>query len=404
MFRDLESREAKPGRGGANVAGRSASANARVWLRRLHLWLGLALGLPFAVLALTGSALVFYIELDGVLNPQVAIASSAPAPGWSSPTWDRALETARSTWPKAKGRWTFEATGLPGAIPGRYYAPRGDHHHSDPVLLWFSPDGTRLLREARWGETLMTFLYDIHHTLLAGETGTVVVGWLGVATLLLLTSGVAVWWPRGSWRKALALKRGAPPLRTLRDWHKLIGLGSAIFLLLLSATGALLALPGEKEWLLARLVAPMEPVPAPRSARSSGEQVRVATALAAAQRALPGTRLGWIDVPGPGDGTFRIRAQVPGDPGRRFPYSYVFVDQYSGEVLAVHDARVGTAGSTVSNWIRPLHDASVGGLGTRILGVAVGLMPLTLFITGLLRWRLRRRAAASAPAPERTRP
>jgi len=369
---------------------------ARVLLRRLHLWLGLLLGLPFAVLALTGSALVFYIELDRALNPEIAVAAPGPAPGWTSPVWDRALETARSTWPEAAGQWSFEATGQPGAIPARYYAPGGHHHHSDPLMLWFSPDGMQLLREARWGDYLMTFLYDVHRNLLAGETGNAVVGWLGFAMLVLLLSGVAVWWPRGSWRKALALKRGAPPIRTLRDWHKLVGLGSAIFLLLLSATGALLGLPPQKEWLLARLVAPVEPVPAPNSTRSSGRQVPVAMVLGAAQRALPGARLAWIDVPGPGDGTFRIRAQVPGDPTYRFPYSYVFVDQYSGEVLAVHDARAGTAGNTASNWIRPLHDASVGGLGTRILGVVIGLMPLALFITGLLRWRLRRRAAASA--------
>jgi len=375
-------------------------SRARILLRWLHLWLGLLLGVPFAVLALTGSALVFYIELDRVLNPEIAVASSAPAPGWSSPVWDRALATARSTWPDAEGRWSFEATGEPGAIPARFYPSGSDHHQADPLMVWFSPDGSELLREAQWGDYLMTFLYDIHRNFLAGEIGNEVVGWIGVALLLLLISGVVVWWPRGSWRKALALKRGAPPVRTLRDWHKLVGLAGAIFLLLLSGTGALLALPPQKEWLMARLVAPMTPVPAPSSTRSAGAQVPISIALAAAHRALPDARLAWIEVPGPGSGAFRIRAQVPGDPTQRFPYSYVFVDQYSGEVLAVHDARKGTAGNTASNWIRPIHDASIGGLSTRILGVVVGLLPIILFITGLLRWRLRRRAA-SAPARKR---
>jgi len=374
---------------------------ARILLRWLHLWLGLLLGLPFVVLALTGSALVFYIELDRLLNPDISVTSTAPAPGWSSPVWDRALETARSHWPDAKGHWSFEATGEPGAIPARFYPTGGDHHQADPLMVWFSPDGSQVLREARWGDYLMTFLYDVHRNFLAGETGNEVVGWLGFALLLLLVSGVVVWWPRGSWRKALALKRGAPPVRALRDWHKLVGLAGAVFLLLLSGTGALLALPPQKEWLVARMVAPMKAVPAARSTQSEGRQVPIVAVLSAAERALPDARLAWIEVPGPGDGAFRIRAQVPGDPTHRFPYSYVFVDQYSGEVLAVHDARAGTAGNAVSNWIRPLHDASVGGLATRILGVVVGLLPIILFITGLLRWRLRRRAAA-APAPKRS--
>ena len=42
----------------------------RRWVRRLHLWLGLGLGLLFAVIGLTGSALVFYTGIDAVLHPE----------------------------------------------------------------------------------------------------------------------------------------------------------------------------------------------------------------------------------------------------------------------------------------------------------------------------------------------
>jgi uncharacterized iron-regulated membrane protein len=38
---------------------RSAASRARILVRRVHLWLGLSLGLLFAVLGLTGAALVF---------------------------------------------------------------------------------------------------------------------------------------------------------------------------------------------------------------------------------------------------------------------------------------------------------------------------------------------------------
>ncbi|WP_294297166.1 PepSY domain-containing protein [uncultured Sphingomonas sp.] len=40
-------------------------------MSRVHLWLGLSLGLPFAVLGLTGSALVFHTGIDAVLHPVV---------------------------------------------------------------------------------------------------------------------------------------------------------------------------------------------------------------------------------------------------------------------------------------------------------------------------------------------
>jgi uncharacterized iron-regulated membrane protein len=369
---------------------------ARSLFRRIHLWLGLLLGLPFAVLAVTGSALVFYIELDAWLHPGIRVETSAPAPDWTSPVWDQALATARARWPEATGKWSFEVTGKPGAIPARYYAPTDGHSaghgHADPLMVWFSSDGRQVLRQARWGDYLMTFFYDVHRNFLAGDLGNAVVGWTGVATLLLLVTGLVTWWPRGSWRKALTYKAAASPTRRLYDLHKLIGLASLVFLLILSTTGALLALPAEKTWLLSKLVAPVVAVPAPVSTAKDGRRIPIRQALAAAHQAMPDGRIAWIDVPGPGEGVFRFRAQVPGDPTHRFPYSFVFVDQYSGAVLAVHDARQGTASTTVSNWIRPLHDGSVAGLSTRVLAVVVGLAPLALFITGFLRWRRRQLA------------
>jgi uncharacterized iron-regulated membrane protein len=374
------------------------TSRARSWLRHLHRWLGLGLGVPFLVLGLSGSLLVFYIEIDRALNPEIQVDSALPAPGWSSPVWDRALATARAQWPQAQGRWSFEVTDRAGAIPARYYPPDDHGHGGGWTLFWLSPDATAVLRQATWGDTLMTWFYDLHRNLLMGESGNQLVGWLGFVTLVMSLTGLAVWWPRGSWRKALAFKRGASAIRRIHDLHKLFGLASLLLLVILSGTGALLGLPAVKSWLLERTLAPVVSVPSPQSRSTSGQQIPIARALAVAHAALPGARLTWIDVPGPGAGVFRFRVRVPGDPTQRFPHSLVFVDQYTGEVLAVQDLRQGTASSTVNAWIRPLHDASVGGLATRILGVIAGLVPLGLLVTGFLRWRLRRAARAHLSA------
>lgn len=358
----------------------------RNWIRRIHLWLGLSIGLLLAILGVSGSALVFYVEIDALLHPEIRAKANAPKPGWDSPAWDRALVTAQETWLGEAGRWSFDATAPQGAIAARRYASAGGHGHSFQ-MIWFSPDGDRVLRVERWGATTMTWLYDLHRNYLAGDLGNKIVGWSGVVMLVLLLSGLFAWWPRGSWRKALAYKRNADPTRRLRDQHKLAGLWSLTLLLLLTITGVLLALPAERTALLDKAVAPMIAVPEPTSTATSGIQVTIAQAAAAAHAAIPDGRLTWIDVPGAGDGVFRFRVRVPGDPIVRFPHSYIFVDQYSGKVLAVQDARDGNASTTVYQWLRPLHDASVGGLPTRILGVVLGFVPAILFITGLLRWR-----------------
>jgi uncharacterized iron-regulated membrane protein len=205
--------------------------------------------------------------------------------------------------------------------------------------------------------------------------------------LLLLVSGIAAWWPRGSWRKAIAFKRDAVPIRRLRDLHKLSGLWSMVLLIVLVATGVLLALPPVTQALLQPAT-----IPAPKSSDNGGGRASIVQAFAAAHRALPNGRVVFVDMPGAHDAPVRVRLQVPGDPHRRFPSSYVFIDQFSGRVLAVHDVRHAGTGTAVASWVRTLHDGTVGGLATRILAVLLGFVPALLFATGILHW-LRRRAA-----------
>lgn len=350
--------------------------------RQVHLWMGLTLGALFALLGLTGSVLVFYPEIDALLHPESHVEATA------APNWARALATVRAAYPDKMGPWRFEVTGTGGAIPARYYNPPETAGHAfAPMLVWLSPDGARVLRRDFWGDTTMTFLYNLHHRLLIGKTGAVVLGIAGLAMLVLLVTGLIVWWPKGRLTKALRFKADAPPLRRLRDQHKLAGLGGLVLLLVLTGTGVMLELPKESDALLSPLTGPVDTLPNPVSERLEGRQIPVSLALAAARNTLPEARLAWIEVPGPGDGTFRMRMQQPGDPSHRFPHSFVWVDQYSGKVLAIYDRDRAGRLSRVNSWIHPLHDGSFAGLGTRLLTVLAGLVPLLLFWTGFAQWR-----------------
>ncbi len=370
----------------------AAGRSWRLAVRRVHLWLGLSFGMLFVLLGLTGSALVFYVGIDEALHPVARSEEHAAGPGWTSPVWDRALATAKARGFDPAGKWSFEVTGEGGAVPARYYPPPAHGgHHAPRQMVWFSADGGRIVRIDPWGGYLMSWIYELHMELLAGDIGMQIVGWSGVVLMVLLLTGVIAWWPRGRWAKAFAFKRGAAPIRRLRDWHKLAGVWSAGLLIMLVATGVILALPVVK----ATLLAP-DAVPDPRSGIGPGQRIAVTRALGAARKVLPGVTLAFIDVPGTVDGPFRVRVQVPGDPHRRFPGSFVFVDQYSGRVLAIHDVGHGNMGTGIAAWVRPLHDGSIGGVPVRVLVVLTGIMPAILFATGLLHWQRRRRAASSS--------
>ena len=356
---------------------------ARTVIRKVHLWMGLTLGALFVLLGLTGSVLVFYPEIDALLHPDVRVEVAGTAPGWNSPVWDQSLATVRAAWPQKTGPWRFEVTGAHGSIPARYYAPSETAGRMfAPMMVWLSPDGAQVLRREFWGSYAMTWIYDLHMKLLIEPIGGELVGYSGLAILVLLLSGLWAWWPKGRWSKALRYKRSGAYSRKLRDLHKLTGLIGLPMLLMLVVTGTLLGLPEERDHLLAK--------------SSEGTQIPISQALATAHAALPHARLAWIEVPGSGNGVFRLRMQQPGDPSFRFPHGYVAVDQHDGRLLAVLDAEAGGSSTAIVNWLHPLHDASVGGMVLRVLTALFGILPLVLFVTGWMRWlrQLRGRRAA----------
>ena len=114
---------------------------------------------------------------------------------------------------------------------------------------------------------------------------------------------------------------------------------------------------------------------------------------AVAHAALPGAEAAWLEMPADAHGAWRVSLRLPGDPGRRFPHSQVWVDPWSGEVLHVRDARRDRAGDVFLNWMHPLHSGEAFGLTGRVLIFVAGLIPLLLAVTGFLRWRQKARVA-----------
>lgn len=358
----------------------------RQFVRRIHLWLGLGLGALMVLAGLTGSALVFYVEIDAWLHPEQAAAGTAtPA------SYDRAIRTLRTEFADKHGQWRFEVTGKPGAIPARYYnPPETAHRYFAPMMVWLTPDGTRVLRRDFWGDYAMTWIYDLHYRLQFGKVGGVVLGYAGLGLLVLLMSGLWAWWPRGSWAKALRFKRQAPRSRRLRDIHKLAGLLGLPVLAILTLTGVMLALPDESSAVVAPMFGKPVRMPSPMSKRHTGAQINPSLAIAAASRAMPRARLAWIEVPGIGGDAYRLRVQQPGDPSLRFPHSFVWIDQHDATAIGIVDATRMPASSVVINWLHPLHDGSAGGMLLRWLVGIVGIFPIVLGWSGLYRWVLRR--------------
>lgn len=348
--------------------------------RRLHLWLGLAGGIVFVLLGLSGSALVYREEMLGLLYPG---AMHVPATGaMAPPSALLAAAAAQSGRPVAYLRYPGE--------PDR------------PVQAVLAGGGGTLLLDPYTARPLgplpggfFTILFDLHSQLLLGDPGRSAVGWFGLLLVAAATSGLVLWWPRGRhWRNAFSIQWRAGSWRLHFSLHRSAGALAALPLLLLGLSGSAIVfrstlVPAMHALGGARPVAPA--IPAPASAAG------IDAMAAAALEMLPGSRLAFVSPPGQPGGTIRIRLRRAGEihqNGR----SYVLFDA-AGRIREWQDAPALPAANILFDQLPyPLHTGFLFGAAGRFAVFLSGLLPALLFGTGLYLW-LRRRPPGRAGQP-----
>jgi uncharacterized iron-regulated membrane protein len=375
---------------------------ARQFWLTIHAWLGLSLGLLWLVIGITGSLLVFYLEIDQWLNPQISVDSTLEAQPHQA-----VFDTLYQSFPDRDGPWRVEQALEPERpLTARYYTPAETAHlQFAPLMVTLDPATLNITSERFWGEFVMTWLYNLHYALLLDKTGKILVGIFGLISLVSLMSGIYLWWP--GWRRLkqrLSWKNRHGLQRKIYDWHVLAGSYGFIVLLLLSLTGAALALPDQTRDLLSHSSnlftgpdrAQSPPHPDHQHPVSADEAVKIA------MQHFPEAELRWVESPGLAYNSWRIILHQAGEPSRRFPRTTVWVDTENAHLIAVRDGLQETGGDVVLNWLHPLHNGEVFGLTGRIIVFISGLIPLLLFMTGYLRWRHKRRAKTFVHS--RTRP
>lgn len=377
------------------------AALRRRWLW-VHRYLGLAAGGVFVLLGLTGSLLVFYLELDALANPQIAVSRPVPAP-----SADAIFRAIQARHPERDGPWRIEMPLAPDRpVMARYYTPIETAGRGfAPLMLTLDPDTLAETSRRFWGDYAVTWLYDLHYTLLSGNTGKQIVGWAGVALLVSLVTGLVLWWPSRA-RLAAALRPQLRPgrVRLTYDLHVLSGIYGLVVLIVLAVTGAVLALPDIARPLVSAF-SPLTPAyTAPGGLVQAGAPALSLDAAADIARArFPQGEVRWIETPGKAGKPISVRLYQPGEPGRRFARNQVWIDPGTGTILAVRDIADDTAGDRFMDWMHPLHNGEALGLPGRLLALAGGLLPLLLFVTGWLRWR-HKAAARKATETRITQP
>ncbi|PYR61868.1 MAG: PepSY domain-containing protein, partial [Acidobacteria bacterium] len=313
------------------------------WLKA-HLYVGLTIGIVLCVVAVSGAALVFEDNIDRARHR----ALSYVTPG------DHFLPLQDLT---ARVKAAYPSAQL-GSIS---FPEKPDHSmqvsartKQDALSIYINEYTGQVLGDRSAAEreaSLARRIHLLHTRLFAGQIGEWIVGVITFMTLFMAITGLILWWPR----KIFNVKGRASWRRINFDLHNVFGLYASAVFLFIALTGMMISFEQITDPLIARLNATPLPEVPKQSTVVPGAAPMSADALAErAKAALPGAFLKGISIPNGGKGVIVALMKYPEDrtPGGR---SRVYLDQYSGDALAVLNTRTAPLGTRILNLKRSAH-------------------------------------------------
>jgi len=210
-----------------------------LWVRKavfqIHLWSGIGIGLYILMISVTGSILVYRNELYSAATPPSIVI----APSGARLTHEELKAAANRAYP---GYAEIEVRDLPSDQPAAVELDGAGGHKK----RYFNPYTGEDIGDASvpLGIRLVSGLLRLHDDLLGGGTGRAANGVGGFLIIVLVLTGMVVWWPGiKSWKQSLIVHRNAGWRRFMWELHSMLGFWTLVIVLLFGLSGMYLCFP-----------------------------------------------------------------------------------------------------------------------------------------------------------------
>lgn len=350
------------------------SARLKPGFLKVHRWIGLVAGLFVLIQGLTGSLIAFRPELNRILHPAMIVT-----PVDHPVLLARMIKTAQAAMPGFK----VTRTDYPRRPDDAYLlrlAGKGG------ALTIVTMDGAgHVTRAAPLSGWPVEWAYQIHiGTLYGGEP---MIGYVGLALIVMALTGLYVWWPLRSRFKGAFRVATDTPARATRDLHRFLGTALSPVLLVMALTGLTMAWT---EWMrpAVALVLPFSPDTAPRPPKKPcARNAPIDDDVAAAIAKRPGQTVKSVRVQAKGR-IVAVYFQSPIAYPARIT-DHVWVNACTAEVMVVNDQAQARAGNWLFNWLLPIHSGEWLGLPGRLLSWTAALSLIFMSMTGYVLWVIR---------------
>ncbi len=402
----------------------------RRFISLIHRYVGLVMAVFLLIAGLTGAILVWYHELDAMLNPQL-LQIRAPAPD-AQPLSPFVLhEQVQVRYPEAWVNYINlnnrpdEAIvfSLEGAVDSKTGQPID--LPNDEIFL--NPYTGAVLGERKWGEitqgwhNLLPFIYKLHYALALDQLGMLLMGI--VATLWTVDCFVGAyltfpasprkrsdtsrdmvrqsWWKR--WWPAWKIRWQGGRYKLNFDLHRAGGLWPWVMLFVFAWSGVafnlkevyhpvmqtLFTMQPDQEAVIAKLPeVQIKPGMSWPAALGIGQKLMADLSQIKGFSVRHENSLGY----NPFTGVFRYQVLSDLDVGDRYAGTNVYFDSNTGDPVGFYLPTGEASGDTITSWLMTLHTAMIWGVPFKILVTFVGLAVAMLSVTGIYIWWKKRRA------------
>lgn len=373
-----------------------AKVSNRFWFK-LHGWCSLPIWLVFCFVCLTGTIAVISHELTWLTNPAARATNPQQLP---AKPLSEIVDAVQHAYPTADIRtvMVFE----PYLVNAVVFAD-----HDKPQAIAYVNPYSGVIQQVNQGLTFIGFMRALHGWLLFPWQSSYSIGYYLVCSMALVMFGALVtgliiyknFWHSFT-KPKLRLHQGKKTL--LADLHRLAGVWSLWFLLLMSVTG-LWYLTQAVLWHADVDISPHAPLvhradlPAPVVATANDPasavvipkpSIDIAKALQIAQQRFADFSPKYISMPEHSRDMYQLMGRGDWLFYDNFAYK-LSINPWTGAIAAEQSPTQLTALQTVMHLADPLHYGTLAGLWTKLIWFLFGVLITGMSITGFMLWHQR---------------
>lgn len=371
------------------------------WSAKLHLWFGLSIGIIVFIVSGTGTMYVFKDEIQGILRKESMYVKKESIT--EKPLSIDVLREKVSL--ETNEKYPISSVEIPldknKSYEFLYYEKdKKAWNYFDEVkinkLVYVNQYTGEILGIYNEKYDLFPILKAIHWSLLLkSDWGKYVVGIPVVLFIIMLITGIILWWPKKSkkgrfwfnWKNVKTWKRKN------YDLHNILGFYASFIALLLSLSGIYFAYPWVKNAFNVALSGSLElpkekEIKSPDSLLVKNTSVFDLTAQET-RKLYAGSSSFRIPLNGKnkkGKELKNIPVTVYGEDGKFAVRNQIVFDKYSGKLLSNKPHQELNTAEKYANANYDIHTGSYFGLAGKIIWFIAGLICTSLPVTGFLVW------------------